>query len=61
MEDTLISIESKYRDFNKYPNESKFTLNFEKIYKNIVSVTTINFLITQIYVSKLSFILYVKT
>jgi hypothetical protein len=38
MEDTLISIDSKYRDFTKYPNESKFTINFEKIYKNIVAV-----------------------
>ena len=28
MEDTIISIDSKYRDFTKYPNESKFTINY---------------------------------
>jgi len=38
MEDIIISIDSKYRDINKYPNESKFTLNLDKIYKNVVSV-----------------------
>ena len=38
MEDTLISIDSKYRDFTKYPNESNFTFIFEKIYKNVISV-----------------------
>ena len=46
MEDTLISIDSKYRDLNKYPNESKFTLNFEKIYKNIVSIKLISLELT---------------
>ena len=38
MEDIIISIDSKYRDIYKYPNESKFTLNLDKIYKNVVSV-----------------------
>lgn len=46
MEDTLISIDSKYRDITKYPNESKFTLNFEKIYKNIVSVKLVSIELT---------------
>lgn len=46
MEDILISIDSKYRDFTKYPNESKFTLNFEKIYKNIVSVKLVSLELT---------------
>jgi hypothetical protein len=39
-------IDSKYRDFTKYPNESKFTLNFEKIYKNIVSIRLISLELT---------------
>jgi len=38
MEDTLISIDSKYRDINKYPNESKFMINLDKIYKNVVAI-----------------------
>ena len=38
MEDIIISVDSKYRDIYKYPNESKFTLNLDKIYKNVVSV-----------------------
>lgn len=42
MEDTLISIDSKYRDFIKYPNESKFTINLETIYKNIVAVKLVS-------------------
>ena len=46
MEDTLVSIDSKYRDFTKYPNESNFTLNFEKIYKNIVSVKLVSLELT---------------
>jgi hypothetical protein len=46
MEDILISIDSKYRDFIKYPNESKFTLNFEKIYKNIVSAKLVSLELT---------------
>jgi len=46
MEDTLISIDSKYRDFTKYSNESKFTVNLEKMYKNIVSIKMISLEIT---------------
>jgi len=46
MEDTLISIDSKYRDFIKYPNESKFTLNFEKVYKNVVSIKLVSLELT---------------
>lgn len=38
MEDILISIDSKYRDINKYPNESKFIINLDKIYKNVVAI-----------------------
>ena len=46
MEDTLISIDSKYRDTTKYPNESKFTINLEKTYKNIVSIKMVSLEIT---------------
>ena len=38
MEDILINIDSKYRDTTKYSNECKFRINFEKTYKNIVSI-----------------------
>ena len=46
MEDTLISIDSKYRDFTKYPDESNFTFILEKIYKNIVSVKLVSLELT---------------
>ena len=46
MEDTLLSIDSKYRDFTKYPNESNFTFTLEKIYKNIVSVKLVSLELT---------------
>ena len=46
MEDTLISIDSKYRDTTKYQNESKFTINLEKTYKNIVSIKMVSLEIT---------------
>lgn len=39
MEEIFINIDSKYRDRIAYPNESKFRINLEKTYKNIVSVT----------------------
>lgn len=38
MINTQILIDSRYRDFSKYSNESKFTINFESIYKNILAV-----------------------
>ncbi len=38
MEEVLLNIDSKYRDITLYPNESKFTYNLDKIYKNIVSI-----------------------
>ena len=39
MEEIIINIDSKYRDRIAYPNESKFRINLEKTYKNIVSAT----------------------
>lgn len=39
MEEILINIDSKYRDQIVYPHETKFRINLEKTYKNIVSVT----------------------
>jgi hypothetical protein len=55
MEDTLISIDSKYRDFSTYSNESKFTFTPEKIYKNIVSVKMVSLELTNTinYISSL--------
>jgi hypothetical protein len=55
MEEILINIDSKYRDVVKYPNECKFRINFEKTYKNIVSLrmtslevnNSINYISTQ--------------
>jgi len=38
MEETLINIDSKYRDTSVYPNESKFKINLEKTYKNVISI-----------------------
>jgi len=46
MEDTLISIDSKYRNFSTYSNESKFTFTPEKIYKNVVSVKMVSLELT---------------
>ena len=39
MEEIFINIDSKYRDRIAYPKETKFRINLEKTYKNIVSVT----------------------
>ncbi len=39
MEEIFINIDSKYRDRIAYPSETKFRINLEKTYKNIVSVT----------------------
>lgn len=46
MDDILISIDSKYRDFTKYPDESNFTFILQKIYKNIVSVKLVSLELT---------------
>lgn len=37
MEEIIINIDSKYRDNELYPYESKFKINFDKTYKNIIS------------------------
>jgi hypothetical protein len=37
MEEIIINIDSKYRDIELYPSESKFKINFDKTYKNIIS------------------------
>lgn len=39
MEEIFINIDSKYRDRIAYPHETKFRINLEKTYKNIVSAT----------------------
>lgn len=39
MEEIFINIDSKYRDRIAYPGETKFRINLEKTYKNIVSAT----------------------
>lgn len=46
MENILISIDSKYRDLIKYPNESLFIIDLDKIYKNIISVSLISLELT---------------
>jgi hypothetical protein len=39
MEEIIINLDSKYRDRIAYPIETKFRINLEKTYKNIVSIT----------------------
>lgn len=38
MEEILVNIDSKYRNYTMYPDESKFRLDLEYQYKNIISV-----------------------
>ena len=38
MEDFFINIDSRYRDIQTYPNESKFKFTLNRMYKNIISV-----------------------
>jgi hypothetical protein len=42
MEEILINIDSRFRDINVYPSESKFKINLEKAYKNIISARLIS-------------------
>jgi len=42
MEDILINVDSRYRDLGKYPNECKFSLTLDKVYKNIVSARIVS-------------------
>ena len=42
MEDILINIDSKYRDINIYPKETKFRINLDNNYKNITSVKLVS-------------------
>ena len=37
MEEILVNIDSKYRDITVYPHESKYSITFEKKYKNIIA------------------------
>ena len=46
MEEILINIDSKYRDLTVYPQESKYSITFEKKYKNIISVRMLSLEIT---------------
>lgn len=57
MNSILLNIDSKYRDILMYPNESKFNLIFEKVYKNIISVKLVTFEINNI----LSFINFISS
>lgn len=42
MENILLNIDSRYRDTTQYPSESKFRINLEKSYKNIISAKVIS-------------------
>jgi hypothetical protein len=42
MEEVLLNIDSKYRNMTQYPNESKFTIYFDKTYKNIIAAKMIS-------------------
>ena len=46
MEEILINIDSKYRDISVYPQESKYSITFEKKFKNIISVRMLSLEIT---------------
>ena len=46
MENILINIDSRYRDQTLYPNETKYKINFEKTYKNIISARMVSMEIT---------------
>ena len=46
MEEILVNIDSKYRDITVYPQESKYSITFEKKYKNIISVRMLSLEIT---------------
>jgi len=39
MEEIILNIDSRYRDIIQYPNEAKFKITFEKMYKNIIAIT----------------------
>ena len=39
----MINIDSRYRDIIQYPNEAKFRIYFEKMYKNIIAITINSF------------------
>ena len=38
MEDFFVNIDSRYRDVNQYPNESKYKVMLNRTYKNIISI-----------------------
>ena len=46
MEEVLINIDSRYRDITIYPQESKYKLTMEKMYKNIISARMVSMEIT---------------
>jgi hypothetical protein len=41
MEEIILNIDSRYRNIVQFPDESKFRINFEKSYKNIISARVI--------------------
>jgi len=42
MEEIIINIDSRYRNYMLYPNENKFKIHFNNTYKNIISVKIIS-------------------
>jgi hypothetical protein len=46
MEEVLLNIDSRYRDITVYPQESKYKLTLEKMYKNIISARMVSMEIT---------------
>jgi len=45
-EEKIINIDSKYRDYSVYPDESKYTINLNNKYKNIISIRIVSLEIT---------------
>lgn len=46
MEELLINVDSRYRDRILYPSETKYRMNLEKTYKNIISARMVSMEIT---------------
>ena len=58
MEDILINIDSRYRNLFFYPLEGKFRIDFEKPYKNIISLELLSFEINNSIINGLNFNLF---
>lgn len=55
MEDILINIDSSYRNINLYPSESKFKIDLNNNYKNIVSLKILSFEINNSIINSLNY------